>query len=225
VRALETAAAEKMTAYQKALDDGDTKKAAELLNEVRRLDRQVAAIESSEAAARSQAIAVEQVRLDMLIDSLEEKYPQLRQDADEYDEDLVDEIQDLRTAFEATGMASSAALRKAVKYALRDADTGVSAKEIDKDVDAAAKDADKEADKAEKAEQRGRERKAEAVKRNLKMAGKQPADTGKAPGLDSQKLGGGVDGKSVPAMSEEDFDALPESKKAQLRGDYFAPTM
>jgi hypothetical protein len=184
-------------------------------------------IESAATSARDRAIAVEQVRLDMLIDSLEEKYPQLVEGNDEYDEGLVEEISDLRSAFEAKGLASSDALKKAVKYALRDAGTGSSGAQIDRDVEAAAKDADKAADKAAdkgKKEAAAAARKAEAVRRNLATAGKQPADLNKTPGLDSHKAGGGGT-DSVSKMTEEDFDALPEATKRKLRGDHYEPTV
>lgn len=222
--AMEEQAAKLMDEYTKALDDGDTKKSATLLLQVRQLDREIARIEAAARSAHDSAIAVEQVRLDMLIDQLEEKYPQLREGSDEYDPDLVDEITDLRTAFESRGQASSDALRKAVKYVLRD--EGRSARQVERDVDAAADKADKAADKAgapDKATEVGNRRRAEAVRRNLAI--KQPADTNKAPGLDSHKIGGGIDAESVRDMTERDFDALPDSTKRKLRGDFFSPTV
>ena len=57
------------------------------------------------------------------------------------------------------------------------------------------------------------------------MANGQPANTGKAPGVDSHKMGGGVDLESVASMSDADFDALPAATKAKLRGDFYAPSM
>lgn len=221
---LEEQAAKLMEEYTKALDDGDTKKSAKLLTDVRALDREIARIETATQSAHDSAIAVEQVRLDMLIDQLEEKYPQLREGADEYDPDLVEEITDLRTAFEARGQSSSEALRRAVKYVLRDDER--STREVARDVDAAADKADKAADKTgatDKATEAGNRRRAEAVQRNLKV--RQPADTNKAPGADSHKLGGGIDAASVQEMTERDFDALPDATKRKLRGDYFAPTV
>lgn len=220
---LETQSAKYMEDYTKALDDGDTKKASELLAKLRANDREVARIEASVTSARDRAVAVEQVRLDMLIDQLEEKYPQLKEGTDEFDEELVSEIQDLRSAFEAKGSSSSDALRKAVKYVLRDAGAG---KSVGKDVDEAADEADEAAeDAAKKAAKKAEvDRKAEAVKRNLKAAGRQPADLNKAPGVDSHKKGGGVDLDSVSDMSEEEFAALPDSTRRKLRGDHFSPT-
>lgn len=223
IGALETQSTKLMEDYTKALDEGDTKKAAEIMTRVRQIDRDIVRIETAAVSARDRAIAVEQVRLDALIDSLEDKYPQLREGSDEYDADLVEEITELRTAFEARGYASSDALRRAVKYVL--AETGESRSTVSRDVDKAATAADKEADKASKAEQLARERTAEAVRRNVRTAKGQPSAVDKAPGVDSHKIGGGVDLSSVPSMSDADFDALPEATRRKLRGDYFAPTV
>jgi hypothetical protein len=219
IAALEEQSAKLTGDYAKALDDGDTKKAADLMTQIRQLDRDVVRIETASVSARDSAIAVEQVRLDMLIDTLEDKYPQLKDGSDDYDAELVEEIGDLRQAFEAKGLSSSEALKKAVKYALRDDGAGP-AKQIDKDVDKAAGAADKAADKAAKL---AADRRAEAVRRNLDTARRQPVDTGKAPGLDSHKAGGGVDLESVASMSDKDFDALPDATRRKLRGDYYAP--
>lgn len=220
ITSLEEQAAKLMEDHTKALDDGDTKKAAALLTQIRQIDRDIVRIESATTSARDREIAVEQVRLDMLIDSLEDKYPQLREGSDEYDEDLVEEIGDLRTAFEARGLSSSDALKRAVKYVLRD--EGTSTRQVNADVEKAAEKADKAADKAADV---GRSRRAEAVRRNLETQRRQPADTHKAPGLDSHKAGGGIDLESVASMSDKDFDALPEATLKKLRGDYYAPSV
>lgn len=218
VSALETEAKKLLDEHTKALDKGDVAKAGELMLKLRETDREIARLEARATAAQERAIAVEQVRFDMLIEQLEDKYPQLKEGSDEFDEDLVTEINDMRAAWEARGYSSSDALKKAVKYVLRD---DAPKAQVEKDVDKAAEKADKEADKVDKAA----ERKAEAVKRNLKAAGKQPADLNNAPGVDSDKKGGGVDLKSIKTMTEDEIAALPESTKRKLRGDFYEPTV
>jgi hypothetical protein len=50
----------------------------------------------SSSRKQARAIAVEQVRLDLMVERLEQEYPQINPDADEYDQDLVDEVMELR---------------------------------------------------------------------------------------------------------------------------------
>lgn len=209
IKALETKATELEGQYAKALDDGDTKKATELMSQLRKLDRDIVAIQTTAEASYARAVAVEQVRVDNLIEKLEAAHPELDPESDEYDEDLVGSVAELRAGFEATGMSSSAALAKAAKYLLPG-----------KATTAAVNDAAPAAKPAKKAEDVDAERKSQAVRKAAATAGKTPPSLSKAPGLDSHKAGAGAEGADVTKMTEQEFTALPDSKKRQLRGDY-----
>ena len=64
-----------------------------------------------------------------------------------------------------------------------------------------------------------KDRKAEAVKRNAEVAGKQPPDT-KQVGLDSDKQGAAkLDAKDVMKLSQDDFRKLTDEELSKLRGD------
>lgn len=190
--------------YSKALADGNTAKAQELMRSIRLKERRIVEIETEYKSARARDQALEQFKLDSLIDKLESDFPVLNPDTDEYDQEKVDEIGLLRTGFERGGLSSSAALAKAVKYVLGEAQT-------------------KEAEKSSQKRglgggDKGGERRQKQLEKNIDASKRQPPRLDDS-GVDSSKKGGGIDAKSVARMTEEEFKALPESTKARLRGD------
>jgi hypothetical protein len=62
------------------------------------------------------------------------------------------------------------------------------------------------------------ERRKAAVAKNLEVAGKQPPST-KDVGLDSDKMGGGLNARDVIKMPQEQFNKLDEAQLAKMRGD------
>ena len=62
------------------------------------------------------------------------------------------------------------------------------------------------------------DRKQEQVAKNLDTAKRQPASM-KDVGLDSDKAGMSSNLPDISKLSAEEFDALPESTKARMRGD------
>jgi hypothetical protein len=70
----------------------------------------------------------------------------------------------------------------------------------------------------DRTDETGKNRKKEAVERNIDAAKKQPAAT-KSLGLDHDKRGGGLDAKSVMSMNYEEFAKLGDDVKSKLRGD------
>lgn len=63
------------------------------------------------------------------------------------------------------------------------------------------------------------DRKQAQVSKNLDVTKRQPASM-KDVGLDSDKLGATSTTPDVNQMTREEFDALPESTKARMRGDF-----
>lgn len=195
-------------AYQKQLDAGETAKARETMRQIRLKERQVIEAQVEHKSERARQLAVEQFKVDMLVERLEADFPALNPNSDDYDQDVVDEIGFLRASFEKSGMASSAAIARAVKYVLGEAKKAAAEPETEtkgKGLNPGKKD----------------ERRTEQVKKNVDAAKKQPADLNKA-GIDSNKKGGGIDTNSINDMSEDEFNALPASTKARLRGDFFS---
>lgn len=186
---------------EKAIADGNAEKKAAIRREIRQLNRQISDAGAAAHAARATAIAVEQIRYDALVSTMEAEHSELNPDNEEtYDQDVVNELTEYKTAFEAAGYSSSEAMKKALKAVYRDGPKPEVDKEIDK-VDKAA------------------ERKEEAVKKGIEAKKKQPGDSRKV-GLDSDK-GGITDPKKLDPkkLTDKEWDALTPEQLSAMRGD------
>jgi hypothetical protein len=192
--------------------DGNTEKAAQLRKEIRDAMQQISDSRAAAHAARATAVAVEQVRYTTLVSQMEIEHPELNPDLDEtYDADVVAELNEYKTAFEALGYASTDALKKALKAVYKDGPKP-EAKEGKPEETA------EEKVKAEAAAKAASERKEAAVKHAVDTGKKQPAAPGKT-GIDSDKAGQQGKQKPVSKMTDKEWDALPEDERKRLRGD------
>lgn len=203
IQAVEKVIGELEAKHKQALDDGKSEEATAVLREIRIRERQIASMQSENLSERARALAVEQVKVDLLVSRLEEQFPQINPESDEYDQETVDEVLFLRQSFEARGLPSSEALSRAMKYVFAAAPAAPAAKGEEKKGLSGAASGD---------------RKGKAVEKAVDAASRQPPSTATA-GMDSDKAGGGIVG-NVSQMSEEEFAALPASTKARLRGDF-----
>jgi hypothetical protein len=103
------------TRYIKLLADGEIDKATALMREIRTTERGIGEQKTTFQVHAAEARAVERVRYDTVVERLEASYPQLNPDADEFDQEQVQDVLDLKETYERRGMAPSAALQKAVK--------------------------------------------------------------------------------------------------------------
>lgn len=185
-----------------ALLDGNEDKAAELSGQADYLNRQIAIAESGQLTGQAKDQTLEDIRMEMTVERLEEKYPQLVADSEEYDQDLVDDIFDKQSGLmQRERLSPSKALARAVESVMKrqvpaanGEKTGLSAARTDGD------------------------RKAEAVKRNLDADARQPASSKQA-GMDSDRAG---QTKAVPSakdMTFKEFEALSETERSRMRGD------
>jgi hypothetical protein len=190
--------------YAKLLTDGETEKAAALMGKIRKLDREITEAKSDMKVEAAISIATENTRYNMALERIEAAFPQLNQDHDDFDEELMTDVADLKDTYRRRGMTPTEALQKAVKK-LVGAETAKqeTATEVKPKVD--AKDV-------------AAQRKQAAVLKNLKDAEKTPSST-KDVGFDSDKAGGTISAKDVLKMSFKDFSALPEETLARMRGD------
>lgn len=193
------------------LQDGKNAEAMAKMREIRTLERDLATMRAQDLSRASRDQAVEQARVDLLLDRLEDQYPQIDPDNEAYDEEVVAEVLFLRASFEKNGMSSSQAITKAVQYVFvhRVADEDEKARKDEKG------DKD-EGKKGLRGDAKDGDRKKAAIDRNAKDAKKLPSRQDS--GVDSDKKGGGD--RDVKEMTEEEFAALPESTKARARGDY-----
>lgn len=196
--------------YSKHLTEGEVKEAQAVMREIRALDREISDRKADMKAQAATALAVETVRYQTTLERVEESYPQLNPDHDEYDKAVETEVTELMQAFQARGLPDSQALQKAVKYVL-----GAETSKQKTATEVKAKVDEEDVAKAEKEAQR----KADAVRKNIETEKKQPPSTAKV-GMDSDKAGGGAtDTAAVMKMSQDDFSKLDEKELARLRGD------
>lgn len=191
--------------YAKQLTDGEAEKAAKTMTEIRRTERAIneRAAEVRETAA--EARAVERVRYDTTVERLEEQFPQLNVDHEDFDKVKTGEVLELKEAYQMKGYTPSQALQKAVKLIMPPA-----TKAQEKAVEVEARVDPKEVEKA---------RKAAAVAKTAEAVGKTPANTGKV-GFNSDTAGGGaVTAADALKMPYNDFIKLDETTLAKMRGD------
>lgn len=205
-------------ALDKALADNDAGEKKRIRGEIRAKSAQItdARVEARSAAAT--AIAVEQIRYDSIVTGLESDYPFLNPDVSEgFDVELAGEVMELKAAYEATGLGSALALKKAVGTLKHKLDAKKApAKDEKAEEKAAATDAAakkvKDAEDAAKA--------AEAKRREAAVAAGLAAKEGQPP---APGAGGAVDKDlkdiDVGKLSNEAFDKLPDAEKKRLRGD------
>lgn len=188
--------------HAQLLLDGETEKAALLVGEIRRAERQIALTESSRMSVRAKEMAKEEIRFEATIEQMESVYPVLDPKTEDYSQDLVDEVLMMKEGYEARGMAASAALKKAVGYVMRGTEAP---KAADEPKGLGAKD------------DKGGTRKAAQVAKNVDTAARQPAKTAGV-GLDTDKTGSTFP-EDAESMTQEEFAALPDSARAKMRGD------
>lgn len=210
VEALEIKAAELTTKYSELLLDGQKEEAAKVMAELRKTERSIAAIESERKTGQIVNQRLESERTKLVVAKLESDHPQFNPDSEQYDDDLVQMVLMLQARYvQQDKLSQSAAMEKAASSVLKKFNM----------VSAPADDADdkKVEKKPDLAAEKAAQRTKEAVKKSVDAAKSQPASS-KDVGLDSDALGE----KRLPdvsKMSADEYDALPESTKARLRGD------
>lgn len=190
-------------AIDKATADNKPEEKKALRKQLRDKMQTLARAEAVALSAQATAMAVERVRYDSLVERLEVSHPQMNPDSDDYDEESVAEVVELKEAYEAKGLSSTEALKKAVKYVYK-----AEAKK-----EAAKEEETEETDETEEVQ----ERREKAVRRAEQIKAKQPAQADKA-GKASDKVGGGI-AKNIQKLSDDEFDKLDPKEVARLRGD------
>lgn len=180
--------------------DGNKELATQLRKQIRSKMQLISDARAEVKASYATALAVEKINYDTAVKSIESDHPELNPDSDDYDEDLMTELLELKEAFEKAGHASSEAVKRAVKTVFR------GAKEPEKKEVPEKKEADE-----------GAKRKEAAAKKALEAAGKQPATTKGAAASDVAGKTGTP--KDVAKLSEKQFTEMDEAERKRLRGD------
>lgn len=197
-----------------AIADGDLEKAAELLKEARKVDREISRLETETVAsaktaesdaARSAATEVE--RIDAVVSELQSAYPVLKEDSEDYNARLVEIVLAEQTRLIADArMSPSQALAKAGKDIM----------EMFGHKPTGAEKEEKPNTKAAETERR----RLEALKSSVEASKKQPGSL-KDVGMDSDKAGKDKPGEMDPnKLSYKEFNALPADVLARMRGDF-----
>lgn len=203
VTELETKVTELETQYTQLVLDGEPEKAAAVMREIRMAERQIVRMEQADEAKSTTTQILEAERFELTVARLEAEHSELNPKSETYDADLVQMIVDRQRSLVAGGMAPSAAMTQAAEKILE-------------------REAKLRAPATEKVEEKGlstaaTDRKAAQVAKNVEAAKAQAPST-KETGLDSDKVGE----KALPnvaQMTPEEYQALPESTRARLRGD------
>ena len=204
ITAAETKVIELEKKYHAALGDGDIDEAQKLMREIRVLDRDISDLKADMKSAAAEARAVERVRYSVALERVEEAYPELNQDHEDYNPELTQDVVDLKATYEGRGLTPTAALQKAVKRLMgtegRDQKvaTEVTPRVNASDVAAA--------------------RKKDAVGKVLDATRRQPPGSRNV-GLNSDALGGGLNAKDVMRMGHDDFVKLSDDALSKMRGD------
>lgn len=184
----------KETEYMKLVMEGETAKALAVRKEIRAAE-QAQVLKQTDKASSADSEAEALAKAAMVV---EENFPQFVKGHAEYNEEATKVVLRMRDGLIATGSNAVEALNEAVDFAVRKFG-------LDKDLE--VKDDKKVVDLDKKRQ--------ETVEKKIAAQKKQP------PEIKSEGNGGKREEKSeVDEMSDEEFAALPESKKRALRGDY-----
>jgi hypothetical protein len=195
--------------YATLLSDGEVEKATALMAKIRGLERQMSEAKSDMKIAAAEARATERARYNIALERIENEYPQLNIDHDDYDEELMQDVVDLKASYESRrGLTPTAAMQKAVEKLL-----GASTKAQKKVLDTTPRVTEKDV-----AKEKATERKQEAVKKTTEAVTKQPPSTARV-GMDNDKAGGALTAADLKKMSQSDFAKLTDEQLAQMRGD------
>ncbi len=193
----------KSAEYSKLLADGELDKANVVMKDINRINRSMAITEATALSAARTTEVAHVATLEELVDIYKENYPQFDDaNKDHYNQETVNYVAKLQGGLELAGYSPAEALREAVEAAV--AKFG-----LDPEPAAAAEPEPAKPNK-------GEERKTAAVDKALTASAAQPKALDKL-GTDSDKAG--MSKIDVESLSYEQFNALPESTLARLRGD------
>jgi hypothetical protein len=204
--------------YNDLLIGGEKEEANKVMAEIRKSERAVANMEAEQRAGAIVNKTLELERTKLAVAKLEADYPIVNPASEQYDDDVVQMILLMQGRLIATeNLAPSAAMAAAAERVMTKLKLNTPA------ADEAEGDTADEAEEKAAETKRGlsdkkvEERKAATIARARAAAKAQLPDTS-ITGLDSDKLGA----KALPditKLSADQYDALPASTKARLRGD------
>lgn len=193
---LETRSAQLEKDYHKALAE-DPDKAIALMRAIREIDRKIARVEATVEAEATVHEKLESRDLQTTINELTTAHPELDKGSDEYDQELVSEINSVFSGLVTTGVGKAAAMRRAVKYVMGSTESAGAALGDTTPGDKVRKD-----------------RKVEGSRKTADALNRQPASVANA-GKTSPSTG------ITKIRTIKDLDKLTEAELSKERGDTF----
>jgi hypothetical protein len=187
--------------YQNMVLDGETEKAVGLRREIRKAERAQLEFEMRQEMTQTVTKDRQMNALQQAANAMEEAYPEFDRNSEAFNEDMTNEVVELRDAFILKGYDVVDALSKAVRYVIKD-----------NDLEQAQESAPSLAGKAQKTDELAKKR--AIVSKKLKAAQAQPPEL---PGESSSTHGEKT--FDLSSMTEDEFAALPEATLKRLRGD------
>lgn len=177
---------------EEARADNNLKQAAALQRQIDAANREIVKLEATQIASATTSEAQENARYDAMLDRFESEIDLINPQSDGFDRNAVKALEFHVQAYEKMGMKPTKALQTAVGLLFPNVEKPVEDKKVED------KPAKKKVD----------------VQKAIDTQKKQPPDT--------SDRGTNRDDSSVKpsALSEDEWEKLPESKKAQLRGDF-----
>jgi hypothetical protein len=160
ITALENSVIKMEKDYANLLTDGEVDKAATVMAQIRKAERDMAEAKSDMKIQAAEARATERARYNIALERIEGAFPELNPDHDDFSEETMQEVVDLKDAYQLKGMTPTQALQKAVKLLVEPRTTKQ---------EVATTSQPRVNEKGVAAE-----RKAEAVKKNVDAAAKTP---------------------------------------------------
>jgi len=191
--------------HAQLLTDGELDKAATLMAKIRKTERDMMESRSDMKIHAAEIRATERARYNVALERIEGSFPTLNPDSETFDADLMNEVAELKDAYQMKGFTPTVALQKAVKAL-------VETKTTRQEVATTSQPRVGETDVAA-------ERKKDAVLKTVKAVAKTPPSLATV-GMDSDKAGGGaLDAKAAIKLSQAAFAKLSEADLSVMRGD------
>lgn len=191
---------------------GRTKEAAAVQRKIDITNREIQTTLSKREAAVQAVAASERAAYDTYLEEVEYTLPELNPDHSAFDEAISTEVTQLTQAFRASGVPLKQALKKALSYVFPEEDLRKGT--YMKYEKGAAKAPEKKDTKVEDA---GAKRKTAAVQKAVDASKKE---------VDTTKVGRDSTGEALPNLQTitlEEYEKLPESTRARMRGDFLTP--
>ena len=191
-------------AYQEAILDGDSAKAASIRQEIRKAEREQTMFEVQQQMGQSISMSQAEQELAVKAQEIQSTFAVLDENSADFDENLATEVRDLRDAFMTQGYTPADSLAKATEYTLAAKRPELLKTEDDSVLETTTKQNKAVVEKRNKA----------TVKKKLEASKSQPPKMKGESAARKDKV------TDINTLSDDEFRALPEETLRRMRGDF-----